>query len=43
MLDTDGSGSLDVPELETAMRHMEVDCTQEEIEELVRQIDKDGQ
>lgn len=41
-LDEDGSGTLDTSELETAMKQMEVDCTQTEIEELIKQIDQDG-
>jgi len=41
-LDEDNSGTLDAAELETAMQHMEVDCSSGEIEELVKQIDEDG-
>ncbi|WAR19538.1 CALM-like protein [Mya arenaria] len=42
VLDQDKSGSLDVGELETAMRQMGVECTHSEIVELITQIDKDG-
>ncbi|KAH3852884.1 hypothetical protein DPMN_095405 [Dreissena polymorpha] len=42
LLDVDGSGYLDSQELETALKHMGVDITKEEVDELVKKIDQDG-
>lgn len=41
-LDADGSGSLDMCELETAMASMGVECSKKEMETLIIQIDTDG-
>ncbi|XP_045187014.1 neo-calmodulin-like isoform X2 [Mercenaria mercenaria] len=41
-LDEDGSGSLEVTELETAMKSMGVDCSQKDMDNLIKQMDADG-
>lgn len=41
-MDEDGSGSLEVSELETAMKSMGVDCSEKEMENLIKQMDADG-
>lgn len=41
-LDEDESGSLEVSELETAFRSMSVECSDKDMENLIKQMDADG-
>jgi Ca2+-binding EF-hand superfamily protein len=41
-LDVDGSGSLEITELETAMKSMGVDYSEKDMTNLIKQMDADG-
>lgn len=42
LFDTDGSGTIDAKELTVAMRALGFEMTEEQIEQMIRDVDKDG-
>ncbi|KAL5982463.1 putative calcium-binding protein cml13 [Asimina triloba] len=42
LFDTDGSGTIDAKELNVAMRALGFEMTEEQIEQMIRDVDKDG-